>query len=241
MSRGAGAIAAAALVVGGYALWRKWRDGGENYAVYRVDYQTGGKSADLGGGLLAWGLDTLVGALGQGGASSAASAGATRASGGAWALLDLIGRAEAPGGYNAVYAGSKITPPRPITSMTVGEVLAWQDESVRAGSASSAAGRYQVLRGTLREAVAAGVVSEGELYGPEQQDAVALHLADRRGLSDYQAGKITPERFANNLAREWAGLPVATGSKAGRSYYDGDGLNAARVSVDAVLAALKGI
>ncbi len=40
-------------------------------------------------------------------------------------------------------------------------------------------------------------------------------------------GKLSLENFANNLAHEWAGLPLITGPNAGKSAYDGDGLNKA--------------
>lgn len=176
--------------------------------------------------------------------SGGGGGGASRTGGGVGALLNVIGRAEAPGGYDTVYHGSVIQPPRPITSMTVGEVLQWQDESVRAGSASSAAGRYQIIRGTLRDLVAMGAVSRGEKFDKGAQDRAARALLERRGLSDYRAGRISREAFAQNLAQEWAGLPVAIKDRRGRSargqsYYAGDGLNAATVPLEDVLGALE--
>lgn len=161
-------------------------------------------------------------------------------------LLDLIGKHEAPGGYDQVYGGSKIQPPKPITSMTVGEVLAWQDRSVAAGSKSSAAGRYQFLRKTLRSLVREGAVSMGDRFDKATQDRLATRLMERRGLGNYLAGKISETEFAQSLSKEWASLPAATKDKKGRaangqSYYAGDGLNRALTNLGSVISAIRGI
>lgn len=161
--------------------------------------------------------------------------------GGVRGLLDTIAIPESGGDYNIVYGGSKLRPAQPITTMTVAEVQAWQKASVRAGSASSAAGKYQVISGTLGDMVKTGVVSPNDRFDATTQDKIGLALADRRGLSDYQSGRIDAETFANNLAKEWAGLPVVSGPKAGRSYYAGDGLNNAGIGIDRILAAIKGV
>jgi len=161
-------------------------------------------------------------------------------------LLDLIGRHEAPRGYNQVYGGSKIQPPKPITTMTIREVLAWQDASVRAGSRSSAAGRYQIIRGTLRGLVGDGAASMSDLYSARTQDRLAIALMERRGLGAYRAGRLSETQFAQNLSQEWASFPVAIRDRSGRpangqSYYAGDGLNRAGTSLSAVINAIRGI
>lgn len=161
--------------------------------------------------------------------------------GGLGGLFDVIGAAEAPQGYDQVYSGSKVQPPRRITSMTVSEVMAWQSISVAAGSVSSAAGRYQIIRKTLQGLVSSGVLRGGELFNRSAQDRAAQALAEGRGLSQYQSGKISAETFANNLAREWAGLPVATGANAGKSHYHGYAGNSATVTVNRFLDAIRGI
>lgn len=158
-------------------------------------------------------------------------------------LLDLIGNAEAPQGYAQVYAGSKIAPPRPITQMTVGQVMAWQQKSKDAGSASTAAGRYQIILPTLESLVSDGTLSIGDTFGPATQDRAARALLDRRGLGAYRQGNLSLASFAQNLSQEWASLPAFTrdaqGRKAqGQSYYAGDGLNRALVSQTAVQSAL---
>ena len=161
-------------------------------------------------------------------------------------LLALIGSKEAPKGYAQVYGGSKLTPPKPITSMTVREVLAWQDASVARGSASSAAGRYQIIRGTLRGLVAKGAIGLDDLYSPANQDRLAQSLMDEQGYSKWASGSMTDEEFGQNLARVWASFPVFFHDKRGRaangqSYYAGDGLNHALTDTETVLRALQSL
>lgn len=172
--------------------------------------------------------------------------------GGNWsfrALLDLIGRAEASGDYNKIWGGIRRAdyPPQPLTQMTVDQVLAWQDSIDRKYN-SEAAGRYQFMEDTLRSLRSQGAVQGGETFSPAVQDRLAIHLMRRRGLDDYQAGRITASDFADKLAREWAGLPVTRTQRGhrrqvsrGQSYYAGDGLNRSLVTPEAVLAAIGGI
>ena len=161
--------------------------------------------------------------------------------GGLSGLLGLIRSVEAPQGFDQVYGGSKIPTPKPLTQMTVAEVQQWQRDSVAAGSKSSAAGGYQIISKTLASLVSDGTLSPNEKFDAEAQERGAISLMKRRGLDGYQNGRISPEKFANNLAKEWASLPVVTGSKTGRSYYAGDGLNKSLVRPDQVLAKVREI
>ena len=161
-------------------------------------------------------------------------------------LLDVIARYESGGDYNIVYGGSRIQPPRPITQMTVQEVRNWQDQSVAAGSKSSAVGKYQIIRKTMDQIIAGGALRRSELFGPAAQDRAAMFLLNRRGLSQYQNGQISETTFAQRLSQEWASLPAATqdrnGNPAqGQSYYAGDGLNRAHIDLQSVLSAIRGI
>jgi len=147
-------------------------------------------------------------------------------------LLDVIGSAEAPKGYNQVYGKNKFLP---TENMTLDEVMAFQDDMVRGGSESSAVGRYQFIRSTLK-----GLVNELGLPGdtpftPELQDRLAHELVMRRGGQAFLDGKMSMEDFQNNLSKEWAGLPTTSGL----SYYEGDGLNSATVGTSQVQAALE--
>lgn len=154
-------------------------------------------------------------------------------------ILHFIGSHEAPEGYGQVYGGSRLKPPKPLEEMTIGEVLAWQDASVAAGSKSSAAGRYQIIRKTLRSQLAKGVVSEGDLFDGPTQDKLGFALMQGRGYDRFERGEISETAFGNALAKEWASLPMLTGDKAGKSAYDGDGLNSALTDPETVLALLK--
>lgn len=162
-------------------------------------------------------------------------------------LFDTIGNVEAPKGYDQVYGGIRASdrPKRPITTMTVGEVLAWQ-ESIDHKYNSEAAGRYQIMEDTLAGLVSEGHVSLGTKFNKRTQDRLAEVLANRRGLSKYRKGQITAEEFAHNLSKEWASLPAIFSDKRGRkatgqSYYAGDGLNRSHVSINSILDAVRGI
>lgn len=155
-------------------------------------------------------------------------------------LLDLIAKYESRGDYNIVWGGirKKDHPPKPLVEMTVQEVLDWQD-SIDRKYMSEAAGRYQIMEDTLRGLL--NVVGPDELYDEENQDKLAIHLMNRRGLSNFLSGKMSLESFGNNLAKEWASLPVLRGKKRGLSYYSGDSLNKAHVAPEEVEAVLKAV
>lgn len=152
------------------------------------------------------------------------------------ALKNLIGHYESGNDYNRVFGpGEKRMP---LTNMTINQVLAWQRNYVNNGSASSAAGRYQIIQETLR-----GLKNEMGLTGNEKfdaamQDRMFNHLAQRRGLNDFVSGRISEDRFMRNLSQEWASLPK---DNSGLSYYHGDGLNRAHASAASVRAALDSV
>lgn len=155
-------------------------------------------------------------------------------------LLNFIASHEAPEGYDQVYGGSRLWPERNITGMTIDQVLAWQDASVAVGSRSSAAGRYQIIRKTLRSLKGMLGLTGAEFFDPEMQDRMAFALLKGRGWADFAAGRVSEDRFGNAVAAEWASLPMLSGPKRGRSRYDGDGLNSALTSVEAYRKALRG-
>lgn len=151
-------------------------------------------------------------------------------------VLDLIGMLEAPGGYDTVYLGVRQNPPRPITSMTVGEVLQWQRDTVGAGSVSSAAGRYQIIRPTLQSLVDQGVVTPGTQFDAATQDRLGRHLLRETG---YRSGD-TSAASANAIARVWAALPRVGGSGEGLSMYEGIAGNHALISAETFMGVLNG-
>lgn len=155
-------------------------------------------------------------------------------------LLNLIGRIESNDNYNAYFGNSKNTEIR-FTEMTVAEVLAWQANFVAQGNASSAVGRYQIINTTLSGLVSRKIVSADEIFSEATQDRLAIALLERRGSLEYVTKQLSPEQFAANLAREWAALPRVLGGDPNASYYQSDGLNKSRTTVDEVMEAIERI
>ena len=164
-------------------------------------------------------------------------------------LLRLIRLHEGgPGarGYNADYAlDDKWT----LTSRSFDDVRALgRSQVTRDGEASSAIGAYQFLSKTLDSLKQSLKLTGTETFDQNLQDDLGIALMARRGLWKYCAGQMTAETFANNLAKEWASLPVVTSIKGarrqlkiGQSYYAGDGLNKAHHDANTVMAAVKSI
>jgi muramidase (phage lysozyme) len=161
-------------------------------------------------------------------------------------LLSLIRSKEAPKGYGQVYGGSPIA--EDVSRMTLSRVRKFQNQMLAAGSKSTACGGYQFIKKTLVATMLEMGLRGDEVWTPELQDRMAVHLLEKRKLSEYLAGRITREDFANNLAMEWASLPVVTAIrgahrqlKPGQSYYAGDGLNKAHHDPKAVLSAIDAL
>ncbi len=150
-------------------------------------------------------------------------------------IRDVIGQAEAPNGYDTVFAGKKfdVVP----TSATVADVRAAQDSLVARGSESSAVGKYQIIRSTMDDLIAKGVIAPTDKFDQATQDKAATYLIKQAGYDQWKAGKLTQDQFADNLANVWAGLPLASG----RSAYAGVGSNNATVPRSKVTAALDAV
>lgn len=164
-------------------------------------------------------------------------------------LLDLIGNTEVgrkpPEAYDVIYGHKQGKLPKPLTSMTLDEVVAAQALWSK-HHGSSAAGRYQFMRATLRELMKELGLKGSQKLDGDLQDRLAYHLLKRRGYEQFVTGKLSLDAFANNLAKEWASFPVLTAIKGahrqlavGQSYYAGDGLNKALISPAAVRATLS--
>lgn len=144
-------------------------------------------------------------------------------------FLDLIahaeGTSEADGyrGYNETldygrWTGGDVD----LVNMTLGEVkalqqkmLSYPENRARYGSGSargsSALGRYQIVGRTLRSVQSALGLSDDTKFTPAVQDRMAMHLLNGRGYADWKSGKISDDRFLNNVAGEWASFPNAAG------------------------------
>lgn len=155
-------------------------------------------------------------------------------------LLGLISQAESKGNYNAYFgnAGNKSIN---FTKMSISEVLDWQGEFVKNGSPSSAVGRYQFLNTTLLDLVDSLGVDKSTRFNESTQDKLAIKLLERRGSEDYVNDDISKNKFAANLAMEWASLPKVAGENPNQSYYQADGINKALVEPYQVLEAIDHI
>lgn len=159
-------------------------------------------------------------------------------------LLDFIGGKEAPKGYDTVYANRMDRMPKPLTSMTMKEILdlgKWRTRTF----GSSACGRYQFMDATLRDLAEELDLKAEDRFTPDYQDRLGFHLLRRRGYDKWIKGLISDGEFMLNLAKEWASFPVPYTVKGssrkvarGQSFYAGDGLNKALVSAEDVEKAL---
>jgi hypothetical protein len=170
-------------------------------------------------------------------------------------LLDLIARHESESsvarqGVDSSYdvvvnQAFKVYPPeRPITTMTVEEVLRWQNEAIRrykqrfiSAQGYSAAGRYQIIRSTLLDLIDSHWKLK-DLFDAGTQDLLGALLLEKRGFKVWTAGKMSDSKFADSLSQEWASLPFNTGY----SYYAGDRHgNKALVSREEMMDTLRDI
>jgi muramidase (phage lysozyme) len=134
-------------------------------------------------------------------------------------ILDLIGYSEGTDrarGYNetlsyGAFTGGNVN----LVNMTLREVEALQTKMLKHPNNkwnSSAVGRYQIVRTTLRKIRKALKLSLDTKFNAETQDNMALYLLYYRGIDDYIAGKISKQTLLNNLAREWASIPTTKGT-----------------------------
>ena len=136
---------------------------------------------------------------------------------GARKILDYVAKFESGGDYNKMYGG-KSNPE--LANMTIAEVLELQKKNVSA-LGSSAIGKYQFMKKTIEGFISEGVISPTDKFDAATQEKMGMALLERRGYSKYKTGKMSAEEFANNVAAEWAGMPMANN----KSKYAGDGKN----------------
>lgn len=157
-------------------------------------------------------------------------------------LLDLIGITEGTDkgagydetlGYGA-YTGGKVK----LVAMTLDQLDALQTKMLKHPKnklRSSACGRYQIVRTTLRAIRAALGLTGKELYDEDMQDRLACFLLGQRGIDKYLGGRLSEDTLVNNLAKEWASLP----NTGGKGHYAGQKAAAPASRVRAALAEVK--
>lgn len=147
-------------------------------------------------------------------------------------LLDEIARGEARGGafgtsgYDAIYSGAKIKPSKPISQMTVGEVKAYQQQLIKAGSKSTAVGRYQFIHndGAFAKMAQQAGLKDSDVFNNSTQDKLAIHYAGGAEQLDRWIKTGNYKALTNKVAQQWASQKNTRGV----GNYDGDGLNKAR-------------
>lgn len=159
-------------------------------------------------------------------------------------VLDLLGKSEGTDwnprkkrgrGYNetlayGAYTGGHVE----LVSMALSQIDALQTRMLRHPANkwnSSAIGRYQIVRTTMRAIRKVLNLSGSLLFDRDMQDRMACYLLGVRGIDKWLAGRLSTDTLLSNLAKEWASLPTPSG----KGHYDGQN---ASVSVDEVKAAL---
>lgn len=150
-------------------------------------------------------------------------------------FLELVGAIEAPHGYDAVTGFAPFRPERPVTEMTIAEVMRWQERVKAAGSESTAVGRFQFVLDTLEFLTRAYEVPHDTVLDRRTQDYLARVLLHRCGFYDPEAP--VPE-LGDCLAGTWAALPMLSDPKRGHSRYKGKANNHARTTPEVVEAVL---
>lgn len=151
-------------------------------------------------------------------------------------VMELIGAIEAPHGYDAVTGFAPFRPDRPISSMTISEVMEWQRQVRRSGSESTAVGRFQFVLDTLDFLTRAYEVPHDTVLDRRTQDYLARILLHRCGF--YEPDKPV-EALGDCLAGTWAALPLLSEPKRGLSRYKGSANNHARTTPEVVEAVLS--
>ena len=157
-------------------------------------------------------------------------------------MLDLIGLTEGTDrkcGYNetlayGAYTGGDVN----LVRMTLQEIDALQTKMLKHPKNnfnSSALGRYQIVRTTLRTIRKTLKLPATTLFDADMQDRCACYLLGLRGVDKYLAGRLSEDTLINNLAHEWASLPTVSG----KGVYAGQSAAVKPDRVRQALAAVK--
>ncbi|RDJ06386.1 N-acetylmuramoyl-L-alanine amidase [Rhizobium grahamii] len=162
-------------------------------------------------------------------------------------LLDLVGEAEAPGGYDVLFGNNQRKLPRPLSSMSLGDVIL-SGANWRRMFRSPACGRYQFMTTTLMRLRDTMHLSGRETFDPALQDQLGFTLLKLRGYERFISRKISVVDFGLGLAQEWASFPVLQARQGahrtvrrGETFYAGDGMNKALVAPETVEQLLESL
>ncbi|WP_169449676.1 hypothetical protein [Maritalea myrionectae] len=150
-------------------------------------------------------------------------------------LLSLIASVEAPHRqYDAVHYKAKVKPPALPSTLTIGQILRWIEDTP---GQFHAIGRYQIIPDTLAYLIEAESISPGAVFDKRLQDQLAIRLLMDAGLGKFEAGTLSIEQFMDRVAGVWAGLPLQND----KSAYDGIAGNRAIINRDQYKAAMSAI
>ena len=167
-------------------------------------------------GLFGIGNNQGGGLMGPGGGGTMNTAG----------LASFIGGLESGNDYTKMVGGKQ-------DASVLGKTI---DELEKEKGGQFAMGRYQIQMRTAKEVLKnAGIDTSKFKFDQAGQDKIFELLLKRRGIEDFQSGKITKEQFARNLSMEWAALPE---NASGKGYYDGVGTNKSLTSFSSVMGQL---
>lgn len=157
-------------------------------------------------------------------------------------LLDLIGYTEGTDekrGYNETLAYGKFTGGDvDLVSMTLAQIDALQTKMLKHPLNtwnSSAIGRYQIVRTTLRTIKETLKLSDSLKFDRDMQDRCGCYLLGVRGIDKYLSGRLAEDTLINNLAQEWASLPTTKD----KGYYSGQNARVKSPRVREVLAQVR--
>ncbi|MFG6573519.1 hypothetical protein ACGYLO_18145 [Sulfitobacter sp. 1A13353] len=151
-------------------------------------------------------------------------------------FLELLGYLEGPQGYNDITGFTNLRPVRPVSQMTIQEVLEFQMMLRQKGAKSSAMGRYQFIYKTLDYLVKLHDMDTNQLFDKRMQDHLARLEMARCGFYDRT---LDVREVGDCLAHTWAALPLLSGKNRGKSRYVETGINSARTSPEVMEAILR--
>lgn len=159
-------------------------------------------------------------------------------------VLDLLGLSEGTDrgrSYNETLGYGKYTNgDKNLVGMTLGQIDVLQKAMLPNPLNSTALGRYQIIRTTMLMIKETLGLSDAEKFDQCMQDRMACFLLGQRGIDKWLSGRMAEDTLINNLAKEWASLPMIDGNSAYGTVKKGDKhvKQRASVSVNQVSKAL---
>ena len=136
-------------------------------------------------------------------------------------MLDLIPQYESTSHGSLVYKVDPFTGKKysggeaDLTNMTLAEVEKLQSGMKARGHATTAVGRYQTVKDTMKGAATAlGYDFETTKYTPDVQRAVGAYLIEQRMLAESKKKSPTVEGFMQGMGSEWAPFKTNPEAKA---------------------------